>query len=157
MVVVLMSISKACTRRAPTLALAGFIALTLISPANARQWSAICTNLSGVRVDDPGGEPAFSEDAIKGASWAYSWNTATKKATLTLPASHASDGKSHKQEGVVSAHRGGFYTIVSSLPGAVWTHAIYPETGQLLASQSTTKSGTRLSGRMLVGTCRITP
>ena len=131
------------------------LALVLAAPASARQVSAICSNLSGVRVDDPGGEPAFAEDAIKGAIWVYNWETGGKKATLTLPASHASDGKSHKQEGVLSAHRGGFYTIVSSLPGAVWTHAIYPETGQLLASQSTTKSGTRLSGRMLVGTCTM--
>jgi hypothetical protein len=131
------------------------IALTLVTPASATQWSAVCSNLSGVRVDDSGTEPVFTQDAVKGASWAYSWNTSTKKATLTLPASHASDGKSHKQEGVVSVHRGGFFTIVSSLPGAVWTHALYPEAGRLLASQSTTKSGTAFSGRMLVGTCVI--
>ena len=142
-------------RRALTLAL---IALTLAtSPASARQWSAVCSNLSGVRVDDPGAEPTFTQDVLKGASWAYSWNTDTRKATLILPASHASDGRSHKQEGVVSVHRGGFFTIVSSLPGAVWTHAIYPETGRLLASQSTTKNGTVLSGRMLVGTCTMPP
>jgi len=134
------------------------IALTLVtSPASARQWSAVCSNLSGVRVDDPGAEPTFTQDVLKGASWAYSWNTGTRKATLILPASHASDGRSHKQEGVVSVHRGGFFTIVSSLPGAVWTHAIYPETGRLLASQSTTKNGTVLSGRMLVGTCTMLP
>ena len=134
------------------------IALTLsTNPSNARQWSAVCSNLSGVRVDDPGTEPAFSQDAVRGASWAYTWNTATKKATLTLPASHASDGRPHKQEGVVSVHRGGFFTIVSSLPGAVWTHAIYPNTGRLLASQSTTKNGAVLSGRMLVGTCIMAP
>jgi hypothetical protein len=142
-------------RRALTLAL---IALTLAtSPASARQWSAVCSNLSGVRVDDPGAEPTFTQDVLMGASWAYSWNTGTGKATLILPASHASDGRSHKQEGVVSVHRGGFFTIVSSLPGAVWTHAIYPETGRLLASQSTTKNGTVLSGRMLVGTCTMLP
>ncbi|MBM0206738.1 hypothetical protein JNW90_29790 [Micromonospora sp. STR1s_5] len=131
------------------------VALMLTTPAIARPSSAVCSNLSGVRVDDPGEEPAFVDDAVKGATWTYSWDMATKKATLTLPASHSPDGKAHKQEGVVSAHRGGFYTIVSSLPGAVWIHAIYPETGQVLASQSTTKSGTRLSGRMLVGTCQI--
>jgi len=131
------------------------VVLTLTTSVVARPSSAVCSNLSGVRVEDPGGEPGFTEDAVKGATWTYSWDMATKKATLTLPASHSSDGNSHKQEGVVSAHRGGFYTIVSSLPGAVWTHAIYPETGQVLASQSTTKSGTRLSGRMLVGTCKI--
>ena len=93
-------------RRALTLAL---IALTLAtSPASARQWSAVCSNLSGVRVDDPAAEPTFTQDVLKGASWAYSWNTDTRKATLILPASHASDGRSHKQEGVVSVHRGGW-------------------------------------------------
>src|SRR5215207_2751311 len=81
-------------RRALTLAL---IALTLAtSPASARQWSAVCSNLSGVRVDDPAAEPTFTQDMLKGASWAYSWNTDTRKATLILPASHASDGRSHK-------------------------------------------------------------
>lgn len=110
-----------------------------------------------MRVDESGTGPAFAQDSVRGASWAYSWNTDTKKATLTLPASHASDGRSHKQEGVVSVHRGGFFTIVSLLPGAVWTHAIYPETSRLLASQSTTKNGAMLSGRMLVGTCTISP
>src|SRR4051812_15404290 len=76
------------------------LALTLgAEPASARQWSAVCSNLSGVRVDDQVAEPAFTQDAVKGASWAYSWNTDTKKAILTLPASHASDGRSHKQEG----------------------------------------------------------
>jgi hypothetical protein len=54
-------------------------------------------------------------------------------------------------------HRGGFFTIVSLLPGAVWTHAIYPETSRLLAVQSTTRNGAMLSGRMLVGTCTISP
>jgi hypothetical protein len=142
--------------RTPILILA-LVGLTPVThPASARQWSAVCSNLSGVRVDDPGAEPAFAQHAVRGASWAYSWNTDTKKATLTLPASHASDGRSHKQEGVVSVHRGGFFTIVSRLPGAVWTHAIYPDTGRLLASQSTTRNGAVLSGRMLVGTCTIT-
>ena len=136
---------------------AAFTLLALANPAGAREWSAVCSNLSGVRVEDAATEAAFSEDAVAGATWTYSWNTTSKRASLLLPASHASDGKPHKQEGVVTAHRGGFYTIVSSLPGAIWTHAIYPETGRLLASQSTTKGGTRLSGRMLVGTCKITP
>lgn len=150
-----MNIADPWTGHARTRLAAALIALTLVTPASARPWSATCTDLSGVRVEDSAAEPAFTEDAVKGASWVYTWDTATKKATLTLPASHASDGKPHKQEGVVSVHRGGFFTIVSSLPGAVWTHAIYPETGRLLASQSTTKSGTRLSGRMLVGTCAM--
>jgi hypothetical protein len=49
------------------------ITLTLVtSPASARQWSAVCSNLSGVRVDDPGAEPTFTQDVLKGASWAYS-------------------------------------------------------------------------------------
>src|SRR4051794_10873427 len=91
-------------------------------PAKMRaMWSAVCSNLSGVRVDDPGAEPTFTQDVLKGASWAYSWNTGTGKATLILPASHASDGRSHKQEGVVSVHRGGVFTTPRQLrlePGA---------------------------------------
>lgn len=131
------------------------ITLLLAPSASAQPWSAVCSDLAGMRVDDSGAKPAFTEDAVKGASWTYRWNTTTRKATLTFPASHASDGKPHTQEGSVTAHRGGFFTIVSALPGAVWTHAIYPETGQVLAAQSTTKGGTRLSGRMLVGTCAM--
>ena len=137
---------------------AALTALTLAAePASARQWSAVCSSLSGVRVDDQATEPTFTQDAVKGASWAYSWNTDTKKAILTLPASHASDGRSHKQEGVVSSHRGGFFTIVSSLPGAVWTHSIHTDTRRLLVTQSTTRNSAALSGRMLVGTCTMAP
>ena len=33
----------------------------------------------------PGAEPRFTQDVLKGASWAYSWNTDTGKATLILP------------------------------------------------------------------------
>jgi len=132
------------------------IALALgANPAMARQFSAVCSNLSGMRVDDHAAEPAFTRDAIEGAPWTYTWNVETKKATLTLPASLSSDGRPHTQQGMVSFHRGGFFTIVSSLPGAVWTHAIYADTGRLLVTQSTTKNSAALSGRMLVGTCSI--
>lgn len=106
-------------------------------------------------VEDGNTAPVFADVSVKGATWVYKWNTATKKATLTLPASHSSDGKPHIQNGEVNAHRGGFFTIVTLLPGAVWTHAIYPEAGRLLATQSTTSNGTTLAGRMLVGTCTI--
>lgn len=147
--------SKRSRRVAAGLA-AGFVALVLATPAGAKQWSATCSNLTGVRAGD-GAQPAFTPDAVEGATWTYGWDTTTKKAALTLPASHASDGKPHKQEGTVSAHRGGFFVIVSALPGAVWTHAIYPEAGRVLAVQSTTKDGGALSGRMLVGTCAMSP
>ena len=135
--------------------MAALVALAAASPAGAKPWTAVCSNLSGMKVDEAGGQPAFANDAIEGATWRYDWDSTSRKATLTLPASHASDGKAHMQEGVANSHKGGFYTIVSSLPGAVWTHAIYPETGRLLAVQSTTKGGTGLSGRMLVGSCTI--
>lgn len=135
---------------------ASSLALTPASPASAKQWTAVCSDLAGMRVDEDGTEPTFARDEIKGAVWTYRWDTTSRKATLTLPASHASDGKAHVQEGVVGFHKGGFYAIVSSLPGAVWTHAIYQETGRLLATQSTAKSGTAISGRMLVGSCKLT-
>jgi len=72
-----------------------------------------------------------------------------------LPASLSSDGPPHTQKGLVSLHRGGFFTIVSELPGAVWTHAIYTDSGRLLVTQSTTRNSADLSGRMLVGTCQM--
>ena len=132
------------------------IALTLATtPAAARPFSAVCTNLSGMRVTDNGTEPAFTRDAVAGASWAYTWDVDTKRATLTFPASLSSDGRPHTQKGLVSFHRGGFFTIVSELPGAVWTHAIYTDSGQLLVTQSTTRNSADLSGRMLVGTCQM--
>ncbi len=137
------------------LALAAML-IPLANPAVAKQWSATCSDLKGMRVDDSGSGAAFAKDGIEGASWTYRWDTTTRKATLTLPASHASDGKAHKQEGTVTSHRGGFFAIVSPLPGAVWTHAIYPEAGRLLATQSTAK-GSALSGRVLTGTCTLSP
>ena len=83
--------------------------LVVAGPASARQWSAVCSDLSGVRVESPGTESAFAEDAVKGATWIYTWDPSSKKGSLTLPASHASDGKAHKQDGVVTSHRGGFF------------------------------------------------
>ena len=93
-------------------------------------------------------------DAVSGASWAYGWDLKTKKATVTFP-TKASGGQPNVQKGTVSFHRGGFFTIVSLLPGAVWTHVIYADTGRLLVTQSTTKNSADLSGRMLVGTCAM--
>ena len=133
-----------------------FMALTLATtPAAARPFSADCTNLAGMRVSDSGTEPSFTQDAVAGASWAYTWDVETKKATMTLPASLSSDGRPHTQKGVVSFHRGGFFTIVSELPGAVWTHALYADSGRLLVTQSTTRNSADLSGRMLVGSCQM--
>src|SRR4051812_44633013 len=65
------------------------------------------------------------------------------------PAQHA---KGHGQ-----LPPGRVFTIVSLLPGAVWTHVIYADTGRLLVTQSTTKNSADLSGRMLVGTCTMSP
>jgi hypothetical protein len=150
-----MTIATLRTGRALAQLTAALAGLAFATSASAKPWTAVCSHLSGMKVDESGGEPAFNQDAIEGATWRYDWDTSSRKATLTLPASHASDGKAHTQDGVADSHKGGFYTIVSSLPGAVWTHAIYPETGRLLAVQSTTKGGTGLSGRMLVGSCTI--
>ena len=85
----------------------------------------------------------FEPDAVSGASWAYGWDLKTKKATVTFP-TKASGGQPNTQKGTVSFHRGGFFTIVSLLPGAVWTHVIYADTGRLLVTQSTTKNSADL-------------
>ena len=124
------------------------------SPATAQQFSAVCSNLSGTRVEDQGSKPRFEPDAVSGAPWIYGWDLKTKKATVTFP-TKASGGQPNTQKGTVSFHRGGFFTIVSLLPGAVWTHVIYADTGRLLVTQSTTKNSADLSGRMLVGTCAM--
>src|SRR3954467_9771920 len=126
------------------------------SPVAAQQFSAVCSNLSGTRVEDQGSKPRFEPDAVSGASWAYGWDLKTKKATVTFP-TKASGGQPNTQKRTVSFHRGGFFTIVSLLPGAVWTHVIYADTGRLLVTQSTTKNSADLSGRMLVGTCTMSP
>ena len=124
------------------------------SPAAAQQFYAVCSNLSGTRVEDQGSKPRFVSDAVSGASWTYAWDLKTNKATVTFP-TKASGGQPNTQKGTVSFHRGGFFTIVSLLPGAVWTHTIYADTGRLLVTQSTTKNSADLSGRMLVGTCAM--
>ena len=124
------------------------------SPATAQQFSAVCSNLSGTRVEDQGSKPRFEPDAVSGAPWVYGWDLKTNKATVTFP-TKASGGQPNTQKGTVSFHRGGFFTIVSLLPGAVWTHVIYADTGRLLVTQSTTKNSADLSGRMLVGTCAM--
>ena len=132
------------------------IALPLAAaPATAQQYSAVCSNLSGTRLEDDGGQHAFRPDAIAGASWTYVWNLKTKKATVTFPASKGAGGQPNTQTGTVSFHRGGFFTIVSVLPGAVWTHAIYADTGRVLVTQTTTKNSANPLGWMLIGTCAM--
>ena len=132
------------------------IALTLAAcPATARAYSAACTNLSGVRVSDAGPRPTFTPDAVEGASWAYTWDIDTKQATLIFQTAKAAGGLPNTQKGSVTFHRGGFFTMVTSLPGAVWTHAIYADSGRLLVTQSTTQNSADLSGRMLVGSCKM--
>lgn len=126
------------------------------NPATAQQFSAVCSNLLGTRVEDQGSKPRFEPDAVSGAPWVYGWDLKTKKATVTFP-TKASGGQPNTQQGTVSFHRGGFFTIVSLLPGAVWTHVIYADTGRLLVTQSTTKNSADLSGRILVGTCTMSP
>jgi hypothetical protein len=101
------------------------------------------------------GQPSFSRDAVEGASWAYTWDLKSKKATLIFQTSAAAGGRPNTQNGVVNFHRGGFFTIVTTLPGAVWTHAIYADSGRLLVTQSTAKNSADLSGRMLIGTCKM--
>ena len=138
-----------------SLVFASIAVASAICPVSARPFSAVCTNLSGVRVSDSGSQHAFTTEAVEGASWAYTWDTDTKQATLIFQTSKAAGGLPNTQKGTVSFHRGGFFTIVSSLPGAVWTHAIYADLGRLLVTQSTTKNSADLSGRMLVGTCKM--
>src|SRR3954468_10223573 len=126
-------------------------------PATAQRFSAVCSNLSGTRVEDQGTRPRFDPDAVRTTPWAYTWDLKTSKATVTFQSSRSATGKPFNQTGTVSSHRGGFFTIVSLLPGAVWTHTLYADTGRLLVTQSTTKNSADLSGRMLVGTCTMSP
>jgi len=74
---------------------------------------------------------------------------------VTFPASKGAGGQPNTQTGTASFHRGGFFTIVSVLPGAVWTHAIYADTGRVLVTQTTTKNSANPLGRMLIGTCAM--
>lgn len=101
------------------LLISAMIALTLgADPVVGREFSAVCSNLSGVRVNDNGTRHAFTPDAVAGASWVYTWNVETKKAALTFPASPASGGRSHTQKGVVSFRRGGFFYDRQLAPGS---------------------------------------
>ena len=86
------------------------------SPVAAQQFSAVCSNLSGTRVEDQGSKPRFEPDAVSGAPWAYGWDLKTKKATVTFP-TKASGGQPNTQKGTVSFHRGGFSPSSVCCPG----------------------------------------
>ena len=50
-------------------------------PAAAQRFSAVCSNLSGTRVEEQGTTPRFDPDAVRTTPWAYTWDLKTNKAT----------------------------------------------------------------------------
>lgn len=135
---------------------AAFVVCSAAS-AGADTLSASCSNIHGVRIDDTGAKLETDTDGLTNATWAYSWNTKSKNATLIL---QSTQGAAPTTE-TASVHRmaGGGVSFISVLSGATWVHTLYADGRRLLVSQhsySLATKGKRLSGKMMTGDCQMT-
>ena len=69
------------------------------APPQLDRTPAVCTNLSGVRVDNMNPGHTFTPHAQMGPSWAYTWDVDTKQATLIFQAAKAAGGLPEQTKG----------------------------------------------------------
>jgi hypothetical protein len=123
--------------------------------AEAKVFSASCSNIHGLRMDDTGSKVETDTDGLKGTTWAYSWEVGSNEATLILQSTRGTSPVTER----AFAHMlpGGKVSFISMLNGATWVHTLYTTNGKLLVSQHTgVGSNTdRLSGKMMIGDCQI--
>src|ERR1700694_2745435 len=107
--------------------------------ASRQQWqtvadvlSASCSNIHGVRIDDAGGKLETDTDGLTKATWAYSWNTNSKSATLIL---QSGGGTAPITETAFVHAMAGGISFVSVLSGATWVHTLYADGRKLLVSE----------------------
>lgn len=133
--------------------LAFIIAYVLTSTfAEAASYTAVCRNISGMRVDSDGTKINSESDRVTGAVWVFNWNDADRSVRMDL---QHSGGARLTQSGAHVATIEGAVTFVSVLSGAVWTYTIYPNgrDNLLVTQHTTTNTGAALAGKLMTGVC----
>lgn len=124
-------------------------------PASAMSITAVCRDIGGIRFDEVDGAIKADRDGLKDVSWSYSGDEATGKGTLILQSSKAAGGKARTEKAYLQRMKSDHWSFVSVLDDAVWVHSIYPATGRLLVTQSTSTFINTLSSKMMTGTCQV--
>lgn len=132
------------------------VALTVIGgSAEAAKINAVCRGISGARVDGTPEGPKFDKDGLKEVTWSYAGEDTTHKGMMLLQSSKSAGGTPNSEDAFVEKMKSGHWTFLSVLPDAIWTHSIFPQTGELLVTQSTSTYQGGASGKLLVGRCQV--
>lgn len=127
-------------------------ATAMVSAADASEFTAVCSDISGVRVDEDTTGLSFDKDAIKGATWTMTFSDHESEVRMIMQNSASSGGRQFTQSGIKISQNP--LTWVSVLGGAVWTYSFYTQ-GKLLVTQHTTGNDDRsLSGKLMTAKCR---
>ena len=135
---------------------ASLSAVTWCPDASASQITAVCKDISGIRLDDEAGSLKIDKDRLVGVSWAYTGDSETNDGTLILQNSRSAGSNPRVEKAPVKQMRSDHWTFVSVLSDGVWVHSLYPATGRLLVMQSTSGNTNALAGKMMSGKCEIT-
>ncbi|AWN43370.1 hypothetical protein [Methylobacterium durans] len=143
-------------RISATLTIIGTFLALVGAPASASTMSAVCKDVQGLRVDDTGEKLELDQDRLVDVSWAYTGDEKTNQGALILQSSKMAGGQPSVEKALVQRMASGHWSFVSILGDAVWVHSIYPATGRLLVTQSTSGATGALSGKMMAGKCKVT-
>ncbi len=129
--------------------------MSLCSPALSRTYTAVCENISGVRLDDTGSQVELDNDQVRGATWTFRWSDENPAVEMIMQNSRGAGGAQFSQQGMRLTD-GAIVTIASTLQEALWVYTIYRKGGNrlLVTQHTTTATGDRLSGKMMAGVCR---
>lgn len=117
--------------------------------------TAICRDPAGYSVGYESGRPEWEKDGIRGATWSYTWNTASQEARLVL---QSVGGQPVSEKALAVASESGFVTFVVRYPRALWVHTLYLRAGAVIVSQHSDGRGSTIdsaSGKLMTLSCRI--
>jgi hypothetical protein len=129
--------------------------LGLVTPALGTNYTAVCEDIAGVRVDDTGSGLELDKDQVRGATWTFRWSDENPTVEMIMQNSRGAGGAQFTQQGMRLTD-GAIVTIASTLQEALWVYTIYRNGGNriLVTQHTTTATGDRLSGKMMAGVCR---
>lgn len=127
-----------------------------ITPALGANYTAVCENITGVRVDDIGSKVEYDGDQVRGGTWTFRWSDENQEVHMIMQNSRSAGGAQFTQPGYRITKGGNEVTFISPLSEAVWVYTIYGNGGNrlLVTQHTTTATGDRLSGKMMTGVCR---
>lgn len=141
---------------ASAVAISLIAALTLTTPASAKTFTAVCSNIQGYRADLEQSGFAWDRDFLRDATWTFTWQSGQDEVHMVMQHSASAGGRQFAQSGFKIQDLDSHITVISPLRGAVWVYSIYM-VGALVVSQHTTDNTNLLpSSKLMTGSCRLT-